>query len=44
MLAGYTEEYIGDFVLQGCQTIDQTELAHDLLNTVKVSRADNKSS
>ncbi|XP_066929845.1 folliculin-interacting protein 2-like [Clytia hemisphaerica] len=40
MLAGYTENYLGDFVLQGCKSIDQAQLANDLLRTVKYSVLD----
>ena len=36
MFAGYSHDYMSDFVLQGCRDIDQTKLAQDLLNTVKV--------
>jgi hypothetical protein len=36
MLAGYSDDYMSDFVLQGCRNLDQTKLAHDLLKTVKV--------
>ena len=39
LLAGYNQVYIGDFVLQGCQTMDETQLYHDLLKTVKVSQS-----
>ena len=37
MFAGYSEEYMADFVLQGCSHVDQTKMANDLLKTVKVS-------